>query len=74
MEIKINRENPGIHGGHVFWPVTPPVYLCGSGSAVLLWAFIFCSVPIWGLETVQLGVHVGSSALCGHWLYSNITE
>ena len=53
--------NPGIYGGHVFWPVTPPVYLCGSG----LWRScgpLFFAPPPYGDGNRQLGLHVWERA------------
>lgn len=67
MEIKINREIRE-YTEAMYFGLSLRQFICAVLPAALLWAFIFCSAPIWGWNR-QLGVHVGSGSLCGHWFY-----
>ena len=44
--------NPGIHGGHVFWPVTPQ-FICAVLACGVAVGLYFLLRPHMGMETVS---------------------
>ena len=64
----------GIYGGHVFWPVTPPVYLCGSGLRRCCGLY-FLLRPHMGMETVSWVCMLGAApfAAIGFIKYHGMT-
>ena len=65
MEIKINREIREYTEAMYFGLSLRQFICCGISPAALPSGFIFCSAPIWGMETDQLGLHAGGGSLCG---------